>query len=197
MSELVLYSAHPSRGLTNQWLLQELGVAYDLKLLDLEQDEHKTDAFLAINPMGRVPALVHGDAVVTETAAVTLYLAELYPERGLTIPVGSPLRGEYLRWCLFPSITLEPTLFAEALNFKPETYQPFADIETVAETLRVWLRDREFMVGGQFTAADVAVGSAIYWGLNLVPVLPKHPELVRYWSQLEQRDAWQAAVSAH
>ena len=190
MSEIVLYSANPSRGLANQWLLEELGVSYQLRLLDLEKDEHKRKEYLAINPMGKVPALVHGDTVVTESSAINLYLAELFPEQGLAAPAGSPFRGDYLRWCLFAPITGEPSLMAKALGLTHPEYEPFAELEVVAETLRLALSSREFVVGDSFTAADVAIGSLIYWGLNLIPILPRHKELEDYWERLSQRPAW-------
>ena len=191
MSELTLYSANPSRGLTNQWLLEELGVSYELKLLNLELNEHKSDEYVAINPMGKVPTLVHGSSIVTECSAINMYLAELFPKMGLSIPAGSVHRGAYLRWCMYAPITAEPALMAKALNLTHPSYEPFADLDSVAETLRLELNGREFIVGESFTAADVAIGSFLYWGFNLIPILPKHEELVEYWQRLSQRPAWQ------
>ena len=190
MTNLTLYSAQPSRGLANQWLLEELGVAYELRLLDLDQDEHKSDEYKAINPMAKVPALVHGSTIVTESSAINMYLAEQFPEKGLSVALDSSLRGDYLRWCMFAPITAEPSLMATALNLTHPSYEPFADLNVVAETLRLALKNREFIVGDSFTAADVAVGSFVYWGFNLIPILPQHPELVDYWSRLSTRPAW-------
>ena len=96
MSELTLYYAVPSRGMVVHWMLEELGVPYETRLLDLESMEHKTPEFLAINPVGRVPVLVHGDRVVTETAAICLYLAEAFPEAGVDVAVDSIDRAAYL-----------------------------------------------------------------------------------------------------
>jgi len=191
MSDLTLYSANPSRGVTNQWLLEELNVPYALKLLNLDNNEHKSPEYLAINPMGKVPTLCHGDTVVTESAAINMYLAELYPEKGLGVPVGSPLRGEYLRWCFYAPVTMESAIVAKALDLTHPDYQPFADVEVVADTLRDVIGEREYIVGDTFTAADIAVGSAIFWGHKLMPVLPKYPELVAYLARIESRPAWQ------
>ena len=196
MSDLALFSANPSRGFMNQWILEELGIAYDLRLLDLDADEHKTAEYLAVNPMGKVPALLHGDRLVTEASAISFYLAEQFPEKGLSIDSKSPLRGSYLRWCFFAPVTFEPSIVSKAFGLTHPDYKPFADIETVAETLRLALSDREFIVGDRFTAADVAIGSAIYWALELMPVLPKHPELVDYWNRLSKRPGWRAAMGS-
>jgi len=194
MTELTLYTAVPSRGFMNQWLLAELDVPYELKLLDLDKNQHKESDYLAINPMGKVPSLVHDGAVVTEAAAISMYLAELYPAKGLSVAVGSPLRASYLRWCFYGPVTIEPALIAKAFDLTHPDYQAFADVEVVGETLRLALTDREFIVGDSFTAADIAIGSAIYWGLELMPVLPKHPELVSYWTRLAKRPAWKATM---
>ena len=191
MSDLTLYSANPSRGITNQWLLEELCVPYNLKLLDLDANEHKTPEYLLINPMGKVPSLCHGEVIVTESAAISMYLAELFPDKGLSIPPDSPLRGQYLRWCFFSPVTIEPAIVSKAFNLTHPDYQPFADVEVVAETLRQAISGRQYVVGDSFTAADIAIGSAIYWGLNLMPVFPKLPELVNYWAGLAARPAWQ------
>lgn len=191
MSDLTLYYAIPSRGLVVHWMLEELGVPYRRQVLNLAAEEHKTPAYLAINPMGRVPALRHGDVVVTETVAICTYLAEQFPEAGLNVGVDSTLRGEYLRWLFFGPVTMEPSIVSKAMGFVSPDYQPFADIETVASTLAAQVAGREFIIGDQFTAADVVIGSSINWGLNMMPELPKHPELVEYWSRLAQRPAWQ------
>ena len=162
MSTPVLYSANPSRGFMNQWLLEELGVTYELKLLDLDTDEHKSPEYVAINPMGKVPALVHGDTLVTEAAAISFYLAEQFSDGGLSVDPASPLRGSYLRWCFFAPITIEPAIVSRAFGLSHPDYKPFAEPEAVGETLRIALEDREYIVGDHFTAADVAIGSAIF-----------------------------------
>lgn len=194
MSDLTLYSANPSRGFMNQWLLEELKVSYDLKLLDLDADEHKTAEYLAINPMGKVPTLLHGDATITEAAAINFYLAEQFPAQQLSVALDSPLRGAYLRWCFYAPVTIEPSIVSKAFDLTHPDYKPFADVEAVGETLRLALTGREYIVGDRFTAADVAIGSAVYWGLELMPVLPKHPALIEYWNRLAARPAWKVAM---
>ena len=179
-----------------KWMLEELGVEYTEKVLVLENDEHKTPEFLALNPMGRVPVLTHGDKVVTESAAICVYLAEAFPEKNLDVPVGSPFRPDYLRWLFFAPVSAEPSIVWQALGAKTENdYLPFASVEDIASTLCNVVRDKEYVIDGRFTAADVMIGSTIFWGLNLMPVLPKHPELVDYWERLSRREAWQRATA--
>ncbi len=198
MSDLVLYHAVPSRSMTVHWMLEEVGEPYDIELLSLEAEDHKKPEYLKINPMGRVPALRHGDVVVTETAAIIMYLAETFADAGLNISPGSADRGSFLRWMFFAPVSAEPSVLWKAQGDAVSglEYQPFSDVETVANTLRLALQDREFIVGDHFSAADVMIGSTIMWGTSLMPVMPKHPELIAYWQRLEQRPAWQKASTA-
>ena len=195
MSELVLYHAKPSRGMIAKWMLEELGVEYSEKILVLDNEDHKTPEFLALNPMGRVPVLTHGEKVVTESAAICVYLAEAFPESELDIPIGSPYRADYLRWLFFAPVSAEPSIVWQALGAKTNNdYLPFASVEDVAKTLCELVRDKEYVIDNRFTAADVMIGSTIFWGLNLMPVLPKEPELVDYWDRLSKREAWKRAI---
>jgi glutathione S-transferase len=196
MTELTLFHAIPSRGLVVHWMLEELNVPYELHMLDLDAEDHKKPEYLAINPMGKVPALRHGEKIVTETAAICTYLAEAFPDAGLQIPVGSPLRADYLRWLFFAPVTAEPSILWQALgcNAADPDYKPFAELDSVASTLQQALHNGEFIVGDQFTAADVMIGSTLYWGLTLMPVFPKIPELITYWEGLARRPAWQKVL---
>jgi glutathione S-transferase len=198
MSEVIAYHAVPSRGMIVHWMLEEVGEPYDLRVLDLDADEHKTPEYLAINPMGKVPALRHGDQVVTETAAICAYLAEAFPSAGLNVPVGSALRGEYLRWMFFAPVTAESAILWATLGDLTSAvdYEPFARIDAVTATLRSAVRGRRFIVGDHFSAADVMLGSTLMWGMRLMQVIPEHPELVAYWEGLEDRPAWQRAQAA-
>lgn len=195
MSDLTLYYAVPSRGMVVHWMLEEIGQPYERKLLSLPDDEHKTSEFLSLNPMGRVPVLTHGDVVVTETAAIVMYLADVFPEAGLSIPFDSPHRGDFLRWMFFAPVSAEPSVLWTALG-KVETeidYRPFAEVEDIARTLELAVQGRDYVVGDRFTAADVMIGTTIMWGTQLMPVLPNSPILTGYWERLEQRPAWQRA----
>ncbi len=192
MTDLVLYHAVPSRSITVHWMLEELGQPYEIELLSLEAEDHKKPGYLAVNPMGRVPALKHGDRVITETAAICAYLAETFPEGGLNVPVGSPDRAAYLRWLFFAPVTAEPAIIWQSLNLPDDMeYKPFAEVEEVARVLADALRGREFIAGDRMSAADVMIGATIMWGTQLMPVMPPLPELTEYWARLEQRPAWQ------
>jgi glutathione S-transferase len=191
MADLTLYLAFPSRGITALWMLEELGQPYDMQVLDLSKREHKTPEFLAINPMGRVPVLRHGDQYISESVAICAYLADAFPEVGLSIPLGHKDRGRYLQWILFGPGTMEPAIIWKAAGDANAEYQPFASIDDVAATLAGAVRGRQFLVADRFTTADVIIGSGVMWGTSLMPVLPKLPELENYWRGLEGRPAWQ------
>jgi glutathione S-transferase len=194
MNDPVLYHAVPSRSITVHWMLEELGVPYEIELLSMEAEDHKQPDYLAVNPMGRVPALKHGDRIITETAAICAYLAEVFPEAGMDVPVGTPDRDQYLRWLFFAPVSAEPSVLWEALPLPEDLeYKPFAPVQDVAQVLATAVRGREFIVGDRMTAADVLIGGAIMWGTQLMPVLPPLPELLEYWARLEQRPAWQRA----
>ena len=112
MAELMLYHAAPSRSSIIRWMLEEIGVPYDLQLLKLAEGEQHTPAYRAINPMGKVPALKHGDVVITEAAAICTYLADAFPQAGLNIPIGDKRRGAYLKWLFFGPSCMEPAVVA-------------------------------------------------------------------------------------
>jgi glutathione S-transferase len=147
--------------------------------------------------MGRVPALQHGDQVITETAAIVTYLGETFPEAGMNVPVDSPDYGNYLRWLFFAPVSAETAILWKSLGkiTTESDYLPFSTVEEAAETLRTAVSGKEFVVADKFTAADVMIGSTIMWGTQLMPVLPPLPELVEYWERISQRPAWLRAWS--
>ena len=197
MSDLTLYHAVPSRGFIARWMLEEVGAPYGIVLLDFSKDEQKKPDYLKINPMGRVPALVHGDIVVTETAAICAYLAESFPEANLSVPLGSPARADYLRWMFYGPVSAEPSVLCEVLGevTTEVDYRPFAALDDVTETLCGAVRGRQFIAGDAFSAADVILASTIWWGLDLMGMLPKRPELEAYLRPLQERPAWQRAAA--
>lgn len=195
MPDLVLYHSVPSRSMTIHWLLEELGEPFELRLLDMSRDEHKTPEYLAINPMGRVPTLLHGDVVVTETAAICAYIADAFPNANLGVPVDSQARAAYYRWLFFAPVSAEPSILWRSMGdaVSGVEYKPFAEVEDIANTLRIALAGKEFIVNDHFTVADIMIGSTIMWGTQLMPVLPDYPELTEYWARLSQRPAWRRA----
>jgi glutathione S-transferase len=157
-------------------LLEELGCDYDLQVLNLKSGEQRQPEYLAVNPMGKVPAIRHGDAVVTEQPAVYLYLADLFPEAGLAPPIGDPLRGPYLRWLVFYGSSFEPAVIDKSQQRAPApaATSPYGDYDTMLAALTGQLARGPYLLGERFTAADVLWGVALAWttAFKLVPALP-------------------------
>lgn len=193
MADLLLYHAVPSRSMSVHWMLEEVGEPYELKVLSLEDKEHETAEYLAVNPQGRVPTLVHGDRIITESGAINAYLADTFPAANLAPPIGSPLRGEYYRWLFFGPAAMEPAILWAGLGEQVAhvDYKPFPEIDEIVETLRKLVTGREYVVGDHFTTADLTIGGGLMWGMRMFRVMPELPEFVQYWERLEQRPAWQ------
>lgn len=157
-------------------LLEELGADYELHVLNMKTGEQRQAAYLAINPMGKVPAVTHDGALVTEQGAVFMYLADLYPEAGLAPAIGDALRGPYLRWMVFYGSSFEPALIDRALKREPApaSTSPYGDYDTVLATLTGQLGKGPWLLGDTFSAADVLWGTALGWTtrFKLVPELP-------------------------
>lgn len=172
---VTLFHAPQTRSSGVLALLEELQAEHDLKLLDLKAGEHRRPAYLAINPMGKVPALQHQGAVVTEQVAIFTHLADLYPEAGLAPALGDPLRGPYLRWLAFYGSSFEPAVVDRAQKTTPpQAMCPYGDFDTMLKTLTDQLARGPCLLGERFSAADVLWGGALAWttGFGLVPRLP-------------------------
>ena len=197
MAKLTLYHASPSRSSIVRWMLEETGEPYDLHLLKLAEGEQMKPDYLAVNPMGKVPALRHGDAVITEAAAICTYLADEFPHARLNVPVGDPRRGVYLKWLFFGPACIEPAITDRAF---PRVEQPrrstlgYGDFDTVMDVVAKGLGEGPHLMGEQFTAADVVIGSTLRWGM-MFNLLPKRPEFVDYVQRLEKRPALQRATA--
>jgi glutathione S-transferase len=174
--KVTLYHSPNTRSSGAFTLLEELGVPYELHVLNMKIGEQRKPRYLAINPMGKVPALKHGDALITEQVAIFLYLADLFPEAGLTPPIGDPLRGPYLRWMVFYAACFEPAVIDSATQRDPAPMpmSPYGDFETMFKTLTDQLARGPYILGQQFSAADVLWGGALTWTtmFKLVPELP-------------------------
>jgi glutathione S-transferase len=195
MAKLALYHAAPSRSSVVRWMLEELGEPYDIHLLSLAKGEQSAPGFLAVNPMGKVPTLKHGNAVITEAAAICTYLADEFPHARLNIPVGDPRRGPYLKWLFFSPSCIEPAVTDRAFPRKEEPRRAmlgYGDFDTVMNVVAKAVEPGPYLMGEQFTAADVVVGSMVRWGMTF-DLLPKRPEFVAYVGRLEQRPALQRA----
>jgi len=158
MPNITLYHASPSRSSIVLWMLEEVGQPYDIKLIRLSAGDNLKPDYLAVNPMGKVPSLKHGDTVITEGAAICTYLADEFPDRKLNVPVGNTRRGEYLKWLFFGPSVIEPAMTDRAF---PRKENPRAaalgwrDFDTVLDIVSKALAKGPNLMGEQFTAADV------------------------------------------
>lgn len=189
--ELVFYTHPMSRGRTARWMLEEVGRPYRTEILEFE-GAMKSPAYLAINPMGKVPAITHGSTVVTETAAICAYLADAFPEAGLAPPAGSALRGPYYRWMFFAAGPLESAATNRALGFelppgreRMAGYGTYADVMNALETA---VSQGEYLAGDRFSAADLYVGAHLGWGM-MFGTIEKRPAFERYWERISARPA--------
>jgi glutathione S-transferase len=189
--ELVFYTHPMSRGRIARWMLEELGQPYRTEILDYGTSMKAPD-YLAINPMGKVPAIRHGDTIVTECAAICAYLADAFPQAGLAPPPGDRQRGPYYRWLFFTAGPIEAAATNKALGVAiPEDrrrmvgYGSLADAQNALETA---VSSRDYITGDRFSAADVYVGAQIGWGLRF-GTLEKRPAFERYCERLSRRPA--------
>ncbi len=189
MTDLTLYTNPMSRGRIARWMLEEVGEPYDTVLLDYGTTMKGAD-YLAINPMGKVPAIVHDGALVTEQGAVYAYLADLYPEAGITPAIGDPLRGPYLRWLFYYGSSFEPALIDKSLKREPApaSTSPYGDYETMLKTLTDQLATGPFLLGERFTAADVLWGTALRW-TTMFKLVPETPVVTGYIARVTSRPA--------
>jgi len=190
---IMLYTNPRSRGRIARWMLEECGADYDVRVLEYGPDL-KSESFRSINPMGKLPAIVHGDQVVTECAAICAYLADAFPDAGLAPPLNQ--RAAYYRWLFFAAGPMEAAITNQALGVKLSVEQQgfvgYGDMKRVLDTLEKTLDGRDFIAGDNFSAADVYVGSQIGYGLQFKTVEPR-PAFTAYWSRLGERDAYKRA----
>ncbi len=190
--ELVLYTNPQSRGRIARWMLEEVGQPYKTEILDYASTM-KAPAYLAINPMGKVPALRHGDAVVTETAAICAYLADAFPQAHLAPPPGDRLRAPYFRWLFFTAGPVEAATSNRALGFvvppERERMMGYGNFAQVMNALDGAVSRGNYLVGDRFTAADLYVGAAIGFGL-MFGTFEKRPAFEQYWQRISTRPAF-------
>jgi len=197
MANLTLYHAIPSRSSVTRWMLEEVGEPYDIHLLNLAAGDSRSADYLAVNPMGKVPALKHGEVVITESAAICTYLADAFPKAGLSVPIGDPRRGIYLKWLFFGPSCVEPAVTDRAFPRKEAPRSAtlgYGDYNTVIDVLAKAVARGPYLMGGQFTAADVVIGSGLRWGM-MFKLMPERPEFVAYAERLAQRPALQRAMA--
>jgi glutathione S-transferase len=195
MANLTLYHASPSRSSAVLWMLEELGQPYELKVLSLKQGDNLKPDYLAINPMGKVPALKHGDTMITEAAAICTYLADEFPNAKLNIPIGTPRRGVYLKWLFFGPSCIEPSVIDRAAPRKEEARRGilgYGDFDTVMNVVAKAVEKGPWLMDEQFTAADVIVGANIRFGM-MFKMIPERKEFTDYAARIAARPAAQRA----
>ena len=187
--DVTLHHAPNTRSTGVLILLEELGAPYQLHVMNMKAGEHRQPAYLAVNPLGKVPALTHGDALVTEQVAVFLYLADLFPAKGLAPAIGDPLRGPYLRWMAFYGSSFEPALIDRSQKHTPPaSMAPYGDYDTMLATLVGQLEKGSYLLGERFSAADLLWGTALRW-TTMFGLVPDLPVLKAYIERIGSRPA--------
>jgi glutathione S-transferase len=197
--QLIFFHAPNTRSTGALTLLNKLGADYQLHVLNMKAGEQRRPEYLAINPMGKVPALLHGDALITEQVAVFIYLADLYPGAGLAPIIGDLLRGPYLRWMAFYGSCFEPAVIDRSQKRQPapQGTSPYGDFDTMFKTLTDQLAKGHYLLGNKFTAVDVLWGTALRW-ITLYQLVPAVPVVQAYVDRVNARPsaAWAAAKDA-
>ena len=171
-------------------LLEELGADYELHVLNMKKNEQRGAIYLAINPMGKVPAVMHNGALVTEQVAVYTYLADMYPEAGITPAIGDPLRGPYLRWMAFYGSCFEPAFVDKAMKREQgeASMMPYGTLDDVWNAVTGQLAKADYMLGDTFTAVDVLWGAALNW-MTMFGLAPETPVVRAYIDRITARPA--------
>jgi glutathione S-transferase len=199
---LTLFHSAQSRSIRPRWLLEELGVPYELKRLDLQAGDQKKPEFLKVNPNGAVPALVDGEVTLFESGAICQYLADRFPDKGFAPAVGTPARGYYYQWIHFAMSGLEPPLLTiflhtvmKAENERiPQLVPPAREqLKAALAVLEQALAGRTVLVGDDLTVADIMVGSTLAWAQMLGLIDAGTPALAAYMGRLMGRPAFQRA----
>jgi glutathione S-transferase len=196
MDKIIFHHAPMSRSNIVHWMFEELGVPYELHAMSLERADHKTPAYVAINPMGKVPAITHQGVTITEAAAICAYLADEFPATKLSVPTGTPRRGIYLKWLFFGPSCLEQAII-DRIHDRPQILaraSSYGDYDTVMETIGTTVATGPYLLGEQFTAADVVIGSGLQWG-TLMKAVPERPEFAAYMRRLQARPALQRSFA--
>jgi glutathione S-transferase len=196
MDKIIFHHAPMSRSNIVHWMFEELGVPYELRAMSLDRADHKKPEYVAINPMGKVPAITQQGVTITEAAAICTYLADEFPAAKLSVPVGSPQRGIYLKWLFFGPSCLEQAII-DRIHDRPQILaraSSYGDYDTVMETIAKTVATGPYLLGEHFTAADVVIGSGLQWG-TLMKAVPERPEFAGYMRRLQARPALQRSFA--
>jgi glutathione S-transferase len=194
--ELTFYHSPLTRSSAVLMLLEELGAPYELHVLNFKTGEQREPAYLAVNPLGKVPAIVHGDSLVTEIGAIFAYLPDAFPSAGLAPPIGDPLRGPYLRWLVFYGSAFEPAIIDRHMMREPPPHSKsaYGTYDEVMGVISAQLNKGPYLLGEPFTAADVLWGAALDWTTKF-GLVPATPEIAAYVERVTARPSF-AKVNA-
>lgn len=193
---ITLYHSPASRAFTAYWMLEELGVPFDVRTVDIRKGEQKRAEYLKLNPAGKVPTLTDGAVVVSENPAIAIYLADRYGYGTLAPKIEDKDRGPYLKWMVYATAVVDPVASLHARNIDLPGFEfSFGAFDDMVAALTTTLLDREYLLGERFTAADVVLGGAIS-NLLYRGVLPAEGVLVDYNSRLTRRPAYHRAADA-
>jgi glutathione S-transferase len=194
---VTFYHNPMSRGRIVHWMLEEANAPYEMKVVNFDKGEHKSPEYLAVNPMGKIPAIVHRGTVVTESAAICAYLADAFPAAGLAPELDDPKRGDYFRWMFFGAGCAEAAI-VDRLFERPAPSRPaalgYGNYDDAVNTLEKAVLPGPFILGDMFSAADVYTGSAIGWGLMMKALEPR-PAFTNYLGRLNARPAYQRVTA--
>lgn len=193
---LTLYHNPQSRSSGARILLEALEQPYEIHYIDFKNGQNRSPEFLTLNPLGKLPTLTHGEAVVTEQVAITIYLADRFPAAGLAPAFDDPLRGPYLRWLAFYGSCFEPALVDHAYKREPleTSASPYRDYDSVIAALVAQLERGPWLLGERFTAADILWGSALRWTTGF-GIVPKLPVIVAYMERVAAHPAFAKAAA--
>ena len=197
MADLTLYHIAPSRSSVVHWILEEIGEPFELHVLNSKKGENRQPDYLAINPMGKVPALRHGDVIITELAAICCYLADAFPQAQLNVPLGDPRRGPYLQWLFFNPGALEPAIIDRTfkrVEDAPRQALGYGDFDTTMEVVARAVTPGPFLLGEQFTTADLVIGSSLCWSIKF-NLIPARQEFTDYIARFADRPALKRATA--
>ncbi len=185
---IVFFHSPNTRSSGTRLLLEELGAPYELRPVNMKAGDQRKPGFLAVNPMGKVPAVLHRGQLVTEQGAIVIYLADLFPKAGLTPGLDDPLRGPYLRWLVYYGSSFEPAVVDRALKREqaPLAMSPYGDFDTMLKTLTDQLAKGPYLLGDRMTAADVLWGTALGWTVAF-KIVPEVPVIMDYIKRLTAR----------
>ncbi len=200
MSEKVTFYYNPmSRAAIVHWMLEEAEADFDFEIIDFDKGDNRTEAFLQLNPMGKLPVIAHRGTVVTEAAAICAYLADAFPANGLAPAPTAPERGAYYRWLFFGAGCIEPATLDKAFK-RPPVGKPssvgYGTYERTFDTLHAALSKGRFLLGKQFTAADVYIAAQLDWGMGF-NTIESRPAFKQYVAACQERLGYQRFSASH